>query len=69
MSLFDDAKAVVAREQVANASLLQRKLGISAGKAIWMLDELQQAGVVSPPYKIGGHLTRDVRVNPDGSPR
>ena len=46
--LFDEAVRVVCDYDRASASLLQRRLSIGYARAARMLDQLEQAGVVSP---------------------
>jgi hypothetical protein len=45
--LFDEAMTLVAENQKASTSFLQRKLGIGYGRAAKLLDALAEAGVVS----------------------
>jgi DNA segregation ATPase FtsK/SpoIIIE-like protein len=46
--LCDAAEAVV-RAQLATVTHVQRKLHVGAGRAMRLLDQLQQVGVVGPP--------------------
>ncbi len=61
--LFKEAVKVVCRYDRASASLLQRRLSIGYARAARILDQLQAAGVVSPPE---GSKPRDVLIkNPE----
>lgn len=57
--LFDEAVRVVCRYDRASASLLQRRLAIGYARAARILDQLQKAGLVSPPE---GSKPREVLV-------
>lgn len=48
-SLFEEAVKVVCRYDRASASLLQRRLSIGYARAARILDQLERAGIVSPP--------------------
>ncbi|MDO8658608.1 MAG: DNA translocase FtsK [Candidatus Levybacteria bacterium] len=58
-SLFEDAVRVVAQHDRASASLLQRRLNIGYARAARILDELEEAGIVSHAE---GSKPRDVLV-------
>jgi S-DNA-T family DNA segregation ATPase FtsK/SpoIIIE len=57
--LFEDAVKEVIQYDRASASLLQRRLSIGYARAARILDQLEEAGVVSPP---DGSKPRDVLV-------
>lgn len=57
--LFDDAVRTVCQYDRASASLLQRRLSIGYARAARILDQLEQAGIVSPGE---GSKPRDVLV-------
>jgi S-DNA-T family DNA segregation ATPase FtsK/SpoIIIE len=57
--LFEDAVRLVCQFDKASASLLQRRLSIGYARAARILDQLQAAGVVSPPE---GSKPREVLV-------
>ena len=46
--LFDRAKEIVIRHQVASVSLLQRQLKIGYARAGRLIDQLERAGIVGP---------------------
>ena len=46
-ALFEEAVRIVVQNDKASASLLQRKLSVGYARAARMLDELEQAGIVS----------------------
>jgi len=48
-ALFEEALRVVCRYDRASASLLQRRLSIGYARAARILDQLEKAGIVSPP--------------------
>lgn len=56
---FKDAVEVVCQYDRASASLLQRRLSVGYARAARILDQLQAAGVVSPP---DGSKPRDVLI-------
>lgn len=47
--MFEDAVRLVCEYDKASASLLQRRLSLGYARAARILDQLQQAGIVSPP--------------------
>jgi S-DNA-T family DNA segregation ATPase FtsK/SpoIIIE len=57
--LFEDALEVVCQYDRASASLLQRRLSVGYARAARILDQLQAAGVVTPP---DGSKPRDVLI-------
>jgi len=57
--MFADAVKVIITHDRASASLLQRRLSIGYARAARILDQLQQAGLVSPPE---GSKPREVLV-------
>jgi len=57
--LFREAVEVVCQYDRASASLLQRRLSVGYARAARILDQLQSAGVVSPPE---GSKPREVLV-------
>jgi len=60
---FKQAVEVVCQYDRASASLLQRRLSIGYARAARILDQLQAAGVVSPPE---GSKPREVLIrNPE----
>ena len=48
-ALFEEAVRIVCRYDRASASLLQRRLSIGYARAARILDQLERAGIVSPP--------------------
>jgi S-DNA-T family DNA segregation ATPase FtsK/SpoIIIE len=46
--LFDEARRLVIRHQIASVSLLQRRLKVGYTRASRMIDQLEMAGVVGP---------------------
>lgn len=61
--LFKDAVEVVCQYDRASASLLQRRLSVGYARAARIIDQLQSAGVVSPP---DGSKPREVLIrNPE----
>jgi len=57
--LFEDAVQLVCQADRASASLLQRRLRVGYARAARILDQLEAAGIVSPP---DGSKPRDVLV-------
>ena len=51
--LFEDAKKIVIRYQQGSVSLLQRKLKIGYARAARIIDELEEAGIVSAQLQEG----------------
>lgn len=51
--LFEKAKETVIRYQQGSVSLLQRKLKIGYARAARIIDELEEAGIVGPPFQEG----------------
>ncbi len=47
-SMFDDAVQLVAKHDMASASLLQRNLSFGYARAARVLDQLEEAGVIGP---------------------
>ena len=58
--LFKEAVEVVCQYDRASASLLQRRLSVGYARAARIIDQLQAAGVVSPPE---GSKPRDVLIS------
>ena len=58
--LFKEACEVVVRHKQGSVSLLQRRLGIGYQRAARLIDNLEQAGIVSP---FTGSKARDVLVD------
>jgi DNA segregation ATPase FtsK/SpoIIIE, S-DNA-T family len=58
------AKAIelVKRQRSASASLLQRKLRLGYPKAAYLIDRMEEMGIIGPAVEAG--RTRDVLVNP-----
>ena len=59
-SLFEDAAGLLVKEQVGSTSLLQRRFLIGYNRASRLMDELEEAGVVSKAYN---SRPRDVLVS------
>ena len=59
-SLFEDAAGLLVKEQVGSTSLLQRRFLIGYNRASRLMDELEEAGIVSKAYNT---RPRDVLVN------
>lgn len=57
--LFEDALRLVCQHDKASASLLQRRLSVGYARAARILDQLEDAGVISPPE---GSKPRDVLI-------
>ena len=55
--LFREAAEVVIQHQLGSTSLLQRRLKVGYGRAARIIDQLQFAGILSPP---DGSKPRDV---------
>jgi S-DNA-T family DNA segregation ATPase FtsK/SpoIIIE len=61
--LFEDALRLICQYDKASASLLQRRLSVGYARAARILDQLEEAGVISPGE---GSKPRDVLIkNPD----
>jgi DNA segregation ATPase FtsK/SpoIIIE-like protein len=60
--LFEEAKRLVIRHQVASVSLLQRHFKIGYARAGRIIDQLEKAGVIGP-YQ--GSKSREVLVEPE----
>lgn len=61
--LFEDALRLICQHDKASASLLQRRLSVGYARAARILDQLEEAGVISPGE---GSKPRDVLIkNPD----
>ncbi len=58
--LFDDAVKLSVQHDKASASLFQRRLSIGYARAARILDQLQRAGIVTPP---DGSKPRDVLID------
>lgn len=58
--LFEQAKEVVSKYDMASASLLQRSLMTGYARAARLLDELEEAGIVGPGV---GAKPREVLIN------
>jgi S-DNA-T family DNA segregation ATPase FtsK/SpoIIIE len=62
-ALFDDALRLICQHDKASASLLQRRLQVGYARAARILDQLEEAGIISPGE---GAKPRDVLIkNPD----
>ena len=57
--VYNDAVELVKRIQQCNLSILQRQLRIGAPRALRLLDELEENGIISPRHDDG---KRDVLV-------
>ena len=51
--MFDEAVALIAKEQKASTSRLQRSLGIGYNRAAKIIDQMEQQGMISPATKTG----------------
>lgn len=61
--LFEDALRLICQHDKASASLLQRRMSVGYARAARILDQLEEAGIISPGE---GSKPRDVLVkNPD----
>jgi S-DNA-T family DNA segregation ATPase FtsK/SpoIIIE len=58
--LFEDAKSLVVRHQIASVSLLQRRLKIGYARAGRLIDQLEREGIVGP---YSGSKAREVLVS------
>jgi len=58
--LFDAAVKLISQHDKASSSLIQRRLSVGYARAARILDQLYEAGLVSPPE---GSKPRDVNVN------
>lgn len=63
-SLVERAIALVRSDYRTNVSLLQRQMGIGYSKAVRLMDQLEEMGVVGPPE--GSRQLRDVFFGEDG---
>ena len=61
-SLYDDAVALVIREQKASTSFVQRHLKIGYNRAATLIEEMESAGIISAANHVG---KRDVLIQPD----
>lgn len=61
-SLYDDAVALVIREQKASTSFVQRHLKIGYNRAATLIEEMESAGIISPANHVG---KRDVLIQPE----
>lgn len=61
-SLYDEAVALVIREQKASTSFVQRHLKIGYNRAATLIEEMESAGIISPSNHVG---KRDVLVAPE----
>jgi len=61
-SLYDEAVALVIREQKASTSFIQRHLKIGYNRAATLIEEMEAAGIISAANHVG---KRDVLVAPD----
>ena len=59
-SLFENAAGLLVKEQVGSTSLLQRRFLIGYNRASRLMDELEEAGIVSKAYNT---RPRDVLVS------
>ena len=60
--LYEDAKALVIKQQKGSASYLQRRLRVGYARAARLLDMLEENGIVGP---VDGAKPRDVYVVPE----
>ena len=51
--MFDEAVALVAKDQKASTSRLQRSLGIGYNRAAKIIDQMEEQGMISPATKTG----------------
>jgi len=58
--LFDEAVKLISQHDKASSSLIQRRLSVGYARAARILDQLYEAGLVSPPE---GSKPRDVNMN------
>jgi S-DNA-T family DNA segregation ATPase FtsK/SpoIIIE len=58
-SKFDDAVLLISKYDKASSSLIQRRLSVGYARAARILDQLYEAGLVTPP---DGSKPRDVNV-------
>jgi len=61
-SLYDEAVALVIREQKASTSFIQRHLKIGYNRAATLIEEMEAAGIISAANHVG---KRDVLLAPD----
>lgn len=61
-SLYDETVALVIREQKASTSFVQRHLKIGYNRAATLIEEMENAGVISPANHVG---KRDVLISND----
>jgi len=61
-SLYDEAVALVIREQKASTSFVQRHLKIGYNRAATLIEEMETAGVISAANHVG---KRDVLISND----
>ena len=61
-SLYDQAVALVIREQRASTSFVQRHLKIGYNRAATLIEEMETAGIISPANHVG---KRDVLIQPE----
>jgi S-DNA-T family DNA segregation ATPase FtsK/SpoIIIE len=61
-SLYDEAVALVIREQKASTSFVQRHLKIGYNRAATLIEEMESAGIISSSNHVG---KRDVLVAPE----
>ena len=61
-ALFQEAVAIVRRDQRASTSYLQRRLSIGYNRAATLIERLEEAGIVSPANHAG---KREVLIDPD----
>ena len=65
---YDTAVAIVAKDRKCSTSYIQRKLGIGYNKAARLVEQMEDAGLVSPANHVGKRETRlfASREGPDG---
>lgn len=61
-SLYDQAVALVVREQKASTSFVQRHLKIGYNRAATLIEEMERAGIISAANHVG---KRDVLIQPE----
>jgi S-DNA-T family DNA segregation ATPase FtsK/SpoIIIE len=61
-SLYDEAVALVIREQKASTSFVQRHLKIGYNRAATLIEEMETSGIISPANHVG---KRDVLIAPE----